>query len=79
MRTLKYQISLRIRYFAHAQDDPNLRVLLMFEGTVSLDVDHMVSWKQKSIYFVVSSYALVWIDGIQNGGQNRNNFTFFVG
>ena len=28
-------------YFAHAQDDLNLRVLRMFEGSVSLDVAYM--------------------------------------
>ena len=30
-------------YFAHAQDDPNLRILCMFEGTFSLDAAHMTS------------------------------------
>ena len=30
------------RYFAHAQDDLNLRTLQMFEGTFSFDVAHML-------------------------------------
>ena len=29
------------RYFTHAQYDPNLRTLRMFEGTFSLDVVHI--------------------------------------
>ena len=29
-------------YFAHAQDDLNLRILRMFEGTFSLDTVHIL-------------------------------------